>query len=127
MHQLKHTLYKLLAVLAILATQSNAGEICDGVVFMPTELVSTGAKDMAQSLVGEETLELVDVHTYNHFYTFQIDRDVNKENEGIEMRIPAEKFKSTSTEGFAFRLRAEFNSAEGSRTEMGFKVELIAD
>lgn len=39
------------------------------------------------------------------------------------MRIPAEKFASQS-DGFAFRLRAEFNSAEGSRTEMGFRVML---
>lgn len=61
---------------------------------------------------------------YNHFYTFQIDRDVAKVNEGIEMIIPKDKFK-TSAEGLAFRLRSEFNSAEASRTEMGFRVMLF--
>lgn len=63
------------------------------------------------------------MHVYNHFYTFQVDRDIGKVNEGIEMMIPADKFVSNS-DGFAFRLRAEFNSAEGSRTEMGFRVML---
>lgn len=61
---------------------------------------------------------------YNHFYTFQVDRDVGKTNEGIEMLIPADKFQTN--DAFAFRLRAEFNSAETSRTEMGFKVFLYS-
>lgn len=52
-----------------------------------------------------------------------MDRDINKVNEGIEMIIPAQKFFKNS-DGLAFRLRAEFNSAEGSRTEMGFRVML---
>jgi len=32
--------------------------------------------------------------------------------------------KASSPEGFAFRLRAEFNSAEASRSGMGFSVNL---
>jgi hypothetical protein len=70
-------------------------------------------------------MELVDVHTYNHFYTFQVDRQVDKENEGIEMLIPADKFVASSADGFSFRLRAEFNSAEGSRAEVGFRLKLL--
>lgn len=85
----------------------------------------TGAKDMAPLSSDEsDSQELIDVHMYNHFYTFQVDRKVAEANEGIEMLIPAEKFK-TSSDGFAFRLHAEFNSAEGSRTEMGFRASLL--
>ena len=46
---------------------------CDGVGFMPRQMLITGAKDI-QALSplheGEEEQELVDVHMYNHFYTF---------------------------------------------------------
>jgi hypothetical protein len=42
---------------------------------MPRELSFLGARDMAASPL--------DVHTYNKFYTFQVDRDVSKRNEGI--------------------------------------------
>jgi len=80
---------------------------------------------MARTTKDEDSFELIDVHTYNHFYTFQIDRDAGKVNEGIEMLIPSNQF-STSSEGLAFRLRAEFNSAEASRAEMGFKVTLFS-
>ena len=111
----------ILSALGLLGT--NAREVCDGVGFLPSELVPTGAKEMAQISRGDESQELIDVHMYNHFYTFQVDRDVGKVNEGIEMLIPADKF-ATQSDGFAFRLRAEFNSAEGSRTEMGFRVML---
>jgi hypothetical protein len=122
----RHTLRKalLLTLLAALNLSVIASEICDGVGFLPTELIPTGAKELAQVPVGDESKEVIDVHMYNHFYTFQVDRDVGKTNEGIEMLIPADKFQTN--DAFVFRLRAEFNSAEASRTEMGFKVFLYS-
>jgi len=114
-----------LAAILMLGIGVVAKDACDGVAFLPRELVKTGAKDVAQSGDEHTNNELVDVHTYNHFYTFQVDRQVNKVNEGIEMLIPAEKFVASSADGFAFRLRAEFNSAEGSRAEVGFRLKLL--
>jgi len=67
---------------------------------------------------------MIDVHTFNHFYTFQVDRDVNERNEGLVMDLINEADKASTSEGFSFRLRAEFNSAEASRAGMGFKVTL---
>ena len=64
------------------------------------------------------------MHNYNHFYTFQVDRDVNERNEGLVMDLVLPTEKASTTEGFAFRLRAEFNSAEASRSGMGFRVTL---
>ena len=72
----------------------------------------------------DETTGLVDVHTYGHYYTFQVDRDVNERNEGLVMDLVTDTEKASTTEGFAFRLRAEFNSAEASRAGMGFRVML---
>jgi hypothetical protein len=37
---------------------------CDGVSFMPSKMVFHGAKDV------DEEKEMLDVHTFNHFYTF---------------------------------------------------------
>ena len=71
-----------------------------------------------------DTTDLVDVHTFNHFYTFQVDRDINERNEGLVMDLVSEYDKASTPEGFAFRLRAEFNSAEASRAGMGFRVTL---
>ena len=123
----KHTIGLLPKALAIIVLTNligaNAREMCEGIGFMPTELVPMRAKEQIQIQNDDEINEIVDVHIYNHFYTFQVDRDIGKVNEGIEMLIPAEKF-FTNSDGFAFRLRAEFNSAEGSRTEMGFRVML---
>lgn len=67
---------------------------------------------------------LVDVHTFNHFYTFQVDRDINERNEGLVIDLITDREKAATVDGFAFRLRAEFNSAEASRAGMGFKVTL---
>ena len=53
---------------------------CESVGFMPRTLVITGAKDMPSTPSekdDDEYIELVDVHTFNHFYTFQVDRDPN--------------------------------------------------
>ena len=69
---------------------------------------------------------LVDVHSFNHYYTIQVDRDVNERNEGVVMDLVMDHERASTTEGFAFRLRAEFNSAEASRTGMGFRVILGA-
>ena len=66
------------------------------------------------------------MHNFGHYYTFQVDRDVNEKNEGVIMDLVSEFEKAATQEGFAFRLRAEFNSAEASRTGMGFKVVLAA-
>ena len=66
------------------------------------------------------------MHSFGHFYTFQVDRDVNEKNEGVIMDLVSANEKAATAEGFAFRLRAEFNSAEASRTGMGFKVILAA-
>ena len=100
---------------------------CDGVGFMPRQLLITGAKDI-QALPplqeGEDEQELVDVHMYNHFYTFQVDRDPAMTNEGVEMSLLPPSTRASGTEGYAFRLRSEFNSAEMSRGEMGFRVAL---
>lgn len=64
------------------------------------------------------------MHTFNHFYTFQVDRDVNERNEGLVMDLTKDTERASTNEGFAFRLRAEFNSAEASRSGMGFRVTL---
>ena len=40
------------------------------------------------------------------------------------MDLVLDSEKASTTEGFAFRLRAEFNSVEASRTGMGFRVTL---
>ena len=42
------------------------------------------------------------------------------------MDLVQEKERTSTPEGFAFRLRAEFNSAEASRMGMGFRVILAA-
>ena len=64
------------------------------------------------------------MHQFNHFYTFQVDRDVNERNEGLIMDLVYDSEEAATPEGFAFRLRAEFNSAEASRAGMGFRVTL---
>ena len=51
---------------------------------------------------------------------------MNERNEGLVMDLISEHEKASTSEGFAFRLRAEFNSAEASRTGMGFRVVLGA-
>lgn len=59
---------------------------------------------------------MIDVHTFNHFYTFQADRDVDEKNEGVVIDITYEdEAVAASNQGYAMRLRAEFNSAEASR------------
>jgi len=96
-------------------------------------MVITRAKDQPGLAVtekkgsgGDKTQGLVDVHSFGHFYTFQVDRDVNEKNEGVIMDLVTPFEKAATTEGFAFRLRAEFNSAEASRTGMGFRVVLAS-
>jgi len=79
---------------------------------------------MASDAVPDGIQGLLDVHSYNHFYTFQVDRNVNDRIEGVVMDLVKASEKAASAEGFAFRLRAEFNTAEASRTAMGFKVTL---
>lgn len=100
---------------------------CEGVTFAPVEMVVTRAHDQA-AMFGDtrshEKLGMVDIHTFNHFYTYQVDRDVNEHNEGVVMDLVKEYEQAATSEGFAFRLRAEFNSAEASRTGMGFHVQL---
>jgi hypothetical protein len=90
---------------------------------MPSHLVFQGAKD--QTTDDETNLELLDVHTFNHFYTFQVDRDVEKINEGVEMVIPDEYLRSVGNSGHVFRLRSYFASATSTRTEMGMNVYLL--
>ena len=100
---------------------------CERVGFMPRTLVITGAKDLpglASKDADGDPVELVDVHMYNHFYTFQVDRDPSRTNEGVEMSLMAPDVQASTREGFTFRLRSEFNSAEQSRSEMGFSVAL---
>ena len=89
----------------------------------------TRAKDqpgLQSETDSDEMHGLVDVHSFNHYYTFQVDRDVNERNEGVVMDLVMDHERASTTEGFAFRLRAEFNSAEASRTGMGFRVILGA-
>lgn len=124
----------MLAVSFVSSVARAGNGICDGVAFMPTDLVITRAKDQQglhnpghDPLMHDmDTLGLVDVHTFNHFYTFQVDRDVNERNEGLVMDLINEHELAATPEGFAFRLRAEFNSAEASRAGMGFRVVLGA-
>ena len=116
----------LVAAIALM-TAARARGTCEGVTYMPTEVIVTRAKDLAglpSDKHPDETQGLVDIHTFNHFYTFQIDRDVNERNEGVVMDLVTADEKAASPEGFAFRLRAEFNSAEASRAGMGFRVTL---
>ena len=125
---------RALATLAALAAlPASANQICEGVAFMPHQLVVTRAKDQP-GIPSQESdiatcrqapdIGLVDIHTFNHFYTFQVDRDVNEVNEGLVMDLLGEWEQAATTEGFALRLRAEFNSAEASRAEMGFRVQV---
>ena len=96
---------------------------------MPSKMTLTRAKDqpgLQSETDPDEMIGLVDVHSYNHYYTFQVDRDVNERNEGVVMDLVADTEHASTTEGFAFRLRAEFNSAEASRAGMGFRVTLGA-
>jgi hypothetical protein len=82
---------------------------------MPRTMVITGAKDLPglpSDNEGKEPTELVDVHMFNHFYTFQVDRDPTRTNEGVEMNLMGPEVRASGREGFAFRLRSEFNSAE---------------
>ena len=82
---------------------------------MPRTMVITGAKDLpvqTSNSEGEEPSELVDVHMFNHFYTFQVDRDPTRTNEGVEMNLLGPGVRASGRDGFAFRLRSEFNSAE---------------
>lgn len=66
---------------------------------------------------------MIDIHTFNHFYTYQVDRDVEEENEGVVIDITYEDEATAATrDGYAMRLRAEFNSAEASRAQMAFKA-----
>lgn len=116
----------VLPIALILGTVRASG-LCEGVSFMPTNMVVTRATD----ILGMPSLhdpmeydELVDVHSFNHFYTFQVDRDVNERNEGLVMDLVTDRERASTPEGFAFRLRAEFNSAEASRAGMGFRVTL---
>ena len=63
------------------------------------------------------------MHTFNHFYTFQVDRDVEEKNEGVVIDITYEDEANAASDlGYAMRLRAEFNSQEASRAQMGFKA-----
>ena len=114
----------LILLQAFLGTAAYASRLCEGVALMPNNMVLTRAKDQPGMQEGENTVGLVDVHSFNHFYTFQVDRDVNERNEGLVMDLLNDTEKASTSEGFAFRLRAEFNSAEASRAGMGFRVTL---
>jgi hypothetical protein len=63
----------LLAISSLLVAPSSAMKECEGVTFAPVEMVVTRAKDQ-QATFGEakstEKLGLVDMHTFNHFYSF---------------------------------------------------------
>ena len=113
----------------MLASSALASQLCEGVAFMPSHMTLTRAKDqpgLQSETDSDEMHGLVDVHSFNHYYTFQVDRDVNERNEGVVMDRVMDHEKASTTEGFAFRLRAEFNSAEASRSGMGFRVILGA-
>ena len=100
---------------------------CDGVTFAPVEMVVTRANDQPAMFGDTTTYEkksLVDIHTFNHFYTYQVDRDIHEKNEGVVIDLVKSWEQAATPEGFAFRLRAEFNSAEASRAGMGFHVQL---
>jgi len=43
------------------------------------------------------------------------------------MFFPARLLTPASSEGFAFRLRAEYNSADSTHSEMGLKVSLLQE
>ena len=66
---------------------------------MPRTMVITGAKDQ-QGLPSKDedgdAVELVDVHMYNHFYTFQVDRDPSRTNEGVEMNLMGPKVEAST-------------------------------
>ena len=110
---------------------------CEGVGIAPRKMVLTRShetKALLQNLKRKKGAEssyiddiidsgMIDVHTFNHFYTFQVDRDVDERNEGVVIDITYEdEANAASDMGYAMRLRAEFNSQEASRSQMGFKA-----
>ena len=118
---------KVLGLASLLSLAVQAMKQCEGVTFAPSEMVLTRASDQPAKFSYSDFSEkkgLVDVHTFNHFYTFQVDRDINEENEGVVINLLKASEQASTKEGFAFRLRAEFNSAESSRAGMGFHVQL---
>jgi hypothetical protein len=78
----KHTIGLLPKALAIIVLtnliEANARKMCEGIGFMPTELVPMRAKEQIQIQNDDDRNEVVDVHIYNHFYTFQVNRDIRR-------------------------------------------------
>lgn len=86
---------------------------CEGVGFLPRELTLSQAKDYQHS--GSA----VDVHTFNRFYTFQVDRDVSKLKEGIEISLPPMSSATSLT------LKFWFDTAKHTHVAMNMKVQLL--
>ena len=82
------TLLQKIAFLLLILVQTKADtERCSNIGFLPRSLVPQYANDLQDSQ-KERDQQFLDVHTFNHFFTFQIDHDVNLVNEGVEMVIP---------------------------------------
>ena len=88
-----HKLTALLSIIALFTAPSLAMKECEGVTFAPVEMVVTRAHDQT-AMFGDtrshEKLGMVDIHAFNHFYTYQVDRDVNEHNEGVVMDLVKE-------------------------------------
>jgi hypothetical protein len=61
-------------------------ERCSHIGFLPRVLTLQTSHDYAS--YDETDSQKYDVHTFNRFFTFQVDRDVAMINEGVEMVIP---------------------------------------
>jgi hypothetical protein len=94
---------KIVKQLTLLLMAANASQ-CDQVGFLPNQILT------------QDQQKDIDMHTFNHFYTFQVDRDVGKIQEGIELELPP------ITQPTAFTLKSWFDTAQHSHAAMSMRV-----
>ncbi len=85
---------------------------CQEIGFLPTQLKVTYAKDFRP-----DNTQLVDVHTFNQFYTFQVNQPTalsGGTGQGSSAEMHFNLGKSYMKEGFVLRLRSELSVASSN-------------
>ena len=95
------------------AVTASSDQGCAELTFMPAELDFVGSHDSDEPML--------DLHTFNKFHAFQIGKQ-----EGIAFNIPRDMLRG-GQDGFLFRLRAEYASAERSRARMNLQITVMRD
>jgi hypothetical protein len=99
---------------------------CDDVALQPHKLPLTYARDSA------EVSELLDIHTFTKFFTYQMPNATEAETNIVKTRFDPRAGKGTKDKGgrggrkdLLLRLRASLRAAGMDSTQQGMRVSVI--